>query len=101
MKRSRPGSVSQGGGIDAVPWAALDAMPIQTLRAVWTKVLQRPPPVGLKCDLLRRGIAFAWQAAHDGGLTPRVSRQLRAESSGSMAPVRAGSLKPGTRLACT
>ena len=76
-------------------------MPIETLRAEWTKVFHRSPPVGLKCDLLRRGIAFAWQAAREGGLTARVSRRLRTESSASTAIARSGALKPGTRLART
>ena len=101
MKRPRPGSVTHGGGTDALPWAVLDALSIETLRTEWTKVFYRPPPLGLKRDLLRRGIAFAWQAAREGGLTTRVTRCLRTESSGSVAIGRSRALKPGTRLART
>ena len=76
-------------------------MPIETLRAEWTKGFHRSPPIGLKCDLLRRGIAFAWQAAREGGLTTRVSRLLCAAVSVSTTHARSGALKPGTRLART
>ena len=77
--------------------AALENSPVEALRRQWQRVFQRPPPRALRREALLRVLAFELQAAHLGGLSARIERQLLAGPSAEPStPTR--TLKPGTHL---
>lgn len=56
---------------------ALTEMPLARLRAIWREKWG-PPPKIRSTKLLRLMIAWRFQAAAEGGLDPKVKRQIRS-----------------------
>jgi Protein of unknown function (DUF2924) len=71
------------------------------LRARWREVYRSVAP-DISPDLLRRGIAYRLQERGQGSLTSstrrEIERHIKRLGRDDEAPVRAPSLKPGTRL---
>lgn len=82
----------------ASPCDALAPMSIAALREAWREVFCRPPPRGLKSDLLRRAVAFEQQASREGGVPTKVLRRLHAVPTTNFTSVRTRTVKPGTRV---
>ena len=83
--------------------ARLSAATIFELRGEWRRLHRAPPPMRLSRDLLMRGIAYKLQERPLGGLSKSIIRKLErlnldSEASDAQKPVRAISLKAGTRL---
>lgn len=75
----------------------LSATSRQELLVRWTLVHGSPAPDGLSTSLLRRGVVYAVQAKHYGGLSPAHRKALLqiAASKTAAPPTR---LKPGSQL---
>jgi hypothetical protein len=71
--------------------AALEAMNLQDLRAVWVRRLKSSPPK-ISAGLLRLAIAHALQSKTLRGITKSTDRKLCELAAGSKGP------PPGTRL---
>ena len=81
---------------------ALPAMSPAQLRAAWREQFRKPAPE-IGTDLLRRGLAWQIQSRVRGGLLPSTRKaiataQRQLERTGSVAPDRGFTIKPGTRL---
>lgn len=83
------------------PFDRLAKMKPAELRARWREVYRSVAP-DIGPDLLRRGIAYRLQERGQGSLTistrRKIERQIKKLGRDDEAPVRAPSLKPGTRL---
>ncbi len=79
----------------------LSKMKPAELRARWREVYRSVAP-DISPDLLRRGIAYRLQERGQGSLTSstrrEIERHIKRLGRDDEAPVRAPSLKPGTRL---
>lgn len=78
--RARLGSAEPHGELVDVAAAigALEARPIQQLRAEWRKLYRAEPPRRLSRDLMLRGITYGLQERIHGGLAPAIRRRLNA-----------------------
>ena len=99
MRRATGWPRGAGSGVEAV-LTTLRASSVDALRRQWLRIYHRPPPRGLKRDLLLRALCFELQASESGGLSPRLERRLRAASNVE-STTRSRTLKPGTRLVRT
>ena len=90
------------GNLDA-HLVALETAPLPQLRAEWKRLTGRPPPPGLRRDLLMRALAYKIQERASGGLDRATRKRLeqiatsvdRGQTRG-FAP--APRLRPGTAL---
>jgi len=90
------------GDLDA-HLAALEAAPLPSLRADWERLTGRPPPTGLRRDLLRHALVYTLQERAFGGLDRATRGRLqqiaasvdRGQTRG-LAPIPR--LRPGTAL---
>jgi len=86
----------------AIALAALPGLSLDELKERWLAVYGNPPPPRLGRKLMVRAIAYRLQELALGGLKPTVRRQLdrtaEALQSGQPLPLKAPSVKPGTRL---
>jgi Protein of unknown function (DUF2924) len=83
--------------------AALEALDIGQLRNRWAEAYSMPPPPGMHCQFLVRGLAHRLQEEALGGLAPALRRRLvrlagELNRHGGDALVAAPRIKPGTRL---
>ena len=61
--------------------AEIESLPYADLKACYQEIFNRPAPPRLGRDLLRRAIAYQVQAEWLGGLSPRVEKLLKSNSS--------------------
>ncbi len=78
----------------------LETMSPQQLREEWTRVFKAPPPKAMSPTLVKRDLAYRFQAKVYGGLKPSLRKRLMSvlEDEGKLVPARRTKLAPGTRL---
>ena len=84
------------GDLDA-QLAALKAAPLPQLRADWERLTGRPPPTGLRRDLLMRALAYTLQEWTSGGLD-RATRKRLTQIATSVDRGQTRGLAPAPRL---
>jgi hypothetical protein len=77
--------------------AFLSAASRQELLVRWRELEGNDAPDGLSTSLLRRGVIYAVQAKHFGGL-PTAHRKTLLQVAASKTAAPPASLKPGARL---
>ena len=86
------------------PLASLTHLSIGTLRALWPRWFDHPPPVHIRKDWMVRALAYRMQERTAGGLSKATRTHLRRLAEiGKAQPARkkiveTPQLKPGTRF---
>ena len=95
MARRATDAVAQGG-LDA-RLAVLETAPLPQLRADWERLTGRPPPTGLRRDLLMHALAYKLQEWASGGLD-RATRKRLTQIAASVERGQTRGLTPMPRL---
>ncbi len=83
--------------------AAIEALPLATLKQRWRKHFRRTPPAGLPPKMMREAFIYDIQEGAFGGLSQSTRRRLerlaaRLEQDPNAAIVNDACLQPGSRL---